>query len=62
MKENQKPLSAFDEDHGGKTNGLAIRIGNTTYVLNLHFSQTSKLTLEDKIKQLIRKDMERLSL
>ena len=38
---------------------LTLRIGNTSYVLGLHFSETSKLTLEDKIKKLIRRDIER---
>ena len=37
---------------------LMLRIGNTSYVLGLHFSETSKLTLEDKIKKLIRRDIE----
>ena len=38
---------------------LTLRIGNTTYVLGLHFSETSKLALEDKIKKLVRRDIER---
>lgn len=38
---------------------LTLRIGNTSYVLGLHSSETSKLTLEDKIKKLIRRDIER---
>ena len=38
---------------------LTLRIGNTSFVLGLHFSETSKLTLEDKIKKLIRRDIER---
>ena len=37
---------------------LTLRIGNTSYVLGLHFSETSKLTLEDKIKKLIRGDIQ----
>ena len=28
-------------------------IGNTTYVVRVHFSETSKETLKDKIKRLI---------
>ena len=28
-------------------------IGNTTYVVRVHFSETAKETLEDKIKRLI---------
>ena len=32
-------------------------IGNTTYVVCVHFSETSKETMEDKIKRLIREDV-----
>ena len=28
-------------------------IGNTTYVVRVHFSETAKETMEDKIKRLI---------
>ena len=33
-------------------------IGNTTYVVRVHFSETSKETMEDKVKRLIREDVE----
>ena len=33
-------------------------IGNTTYVVRVHFSETAKETLEDKVKRLIREDIE----
>ncbi|MFI3175489.1 MAG: transposon-encoded TnpW family protein [Bacillota bacterium] len=29
------------------------KIGNTTYQVSLHFSETSKETMEDKIKKLL---------
>jgi hypothetical protein len=29
-------------------------IGNTTYVVHVHFSETTKVTLEEKIERLIR--------
>ncbi len=32
-------------------------IGNTTYVVLVHFCETSKETLGDKIKRLIRENM-----
>ena len=32
-------------------------IGNTTYVVCVHFSETAKETLEDKIKRLVRDEM-----
>ena len=33
-------------------------IGNTTYMVRVHFSETSKETMEDKVKRLIREDVE----
>ena len=38
--------------------GLIMKSGNKTYIIDLHFSETSKETLEDKVKKLIRKDVE----
>ena len=32
-------------------------IGQTTYFVSVHFSQTSKETLKDKIKRLLRGEM-----
>ena len=37
---------------------LRIKIGRTTFLVNLHFNENSKETLDDKVKQLIRKDVE----
>lgn len=37
---------------------LSMRIGNTTYLVGIHFSETSKDTLADKVKKLIRRDLE----
>ena len=34
-----------------------MRMGNTTYVIGVHFSKESKDTLEDKIKRLMRDDV-----
>ena len=31
-------------------------IGNTTYVVRVHFSETSRETLKDKIKRLVREE------
>ena len=33
-------------------------IGNTAYVVRVHFSETSKETMEDKVKRLIQDDVE----
>jgi len=38
--------------------GLIMKSGSKTYVIGLHFSETSKDTLEDKVKKLIKKDVE----
>ena len=35
---------------------LLKRIGSTTFVVSVHFSQTSKDTLEDKILRLIERE------
>ena len=37
---------------------LIMKSNGTTFLIGLHFSETSKETLEDKIKKLIRKDVE----
>jgi hypothetical protein len=50
----------------GKTNTTAAktkpphivkRIGNTTYKVNVHFSTTSKETINDKIMRLLQNDV-----
>ena len=38
--------------------GLVMKSGNKTFIIGLHFSETSKDTLEDKVKKLIKKDVE----
>lgn len=38
--------------------GLVLKRGNKTFLIGLHFSETSKETLEDKVKKLIKKDVE----
>lgn len=34
-----------------------MKLGNTTYVVGVHFSQTAKDTLEDKMKRLMKDDV-----
>ncbi len=36
---------------------FVMRMGNTTYVIGVHFSKESKDTLEDKMKRLMRDDV-----
>lgn len=38
--------------------GFNMQSGNTTFVVGLHFSESCKETLDDKLKKLIRKDVE----
>ena len=37
---------------------LTMKIGNTTLLIGIHFNQDSKETMEDKIRKLIRRDIE----
>jgi hypothetical protein len=39
---------------------LVKRIGKTTYKVNIHFSTTSKETMSDKIKRLLRYEAGRM--
>ncbi len=41
-----------------ETSRLIMKSGNKTFIIGLHFSETSKDTLEDKMKKLIIKDVE----
>ncbi|WP_409968016.1 transposon-encoded TnpW family protein [Bengtsoniella intestinalis] len=36
------------------------KVGNTTYHVNLHFSQTSTETLEDKIERFMMREVEEI--
>ena len=38
--------------------GMILNSGGTTFLIGLHFSETSKDTLEDKVKKLIKKNVE----
>ena len=40
-------------DEKPKSTTFTKKIGRTTYVVDVHFSETSKETMEDKIKRLI---------
>ena len=40
---------------------MVKKIGKTTYRVTIHFSETSKETMSDKIKRLILNDCERIS-
>ena len=36
------------------------QIGKTTYIVRLHFSETAKETMEDKIKRLLREEVSKM--
>ena len=36
------------------------QIGKTTYIVRVHFSQTAKETMEDKIKRLLREEVHKM--
>ena len=36
------------------------QIGKTPYIVRVHFSQTAKETMEDKIKRLLREEVRRM--
>ena len=40
---------------------ITTKIGNTTYEVNVYFSETSKETFTDKITRLIKNDIEKIS-
>lgn len=37
---------------------LELREGNTTFLIGLHFSENTRETIGDKVKKLIRKDVQ----
>ena len=38
------------------------QIGKTTYIVRVHFSETAKETMEDKIKRMLREEVRRCNL
>ena len=38
------------------------QIGKTTYIVHVHFSETAKETMEDKIKRLLREEVRKMGL
>ena len=38
------------------------QIGKTTYIVRVHFSETAKETMEDKIKRLLREEVRKMRL
>lgn len=40
-----------------QSGSFSMQMDNTTYVIGIHFSKTSKETLDDKVKRLIQRDV-----
>lgn len=54
MSENTTSTKAPKKTPAGSFN---MRVGNTTYIVGVHFSKESRDTLEDKVKRLMRDDV-----
>ena len=54
MTQNTTTAKAHKAAPAGTFN---MRMGNTTYVVGVHFNKDSKDTLEDKMKRLMRDDV-----
>ena len=54
MEQNQNTIKSPKTVPAGTFN---MKIGKTTYVIDVYFSQTSKETMEDKVKRLIHDDV-----
>ena len=39
---------------------FSMKLGKTTYMVGVHFSQTAKETMEDKIKRMLREEVHRM--
>ena len=51
----QQPVSKFDTPPC-----VRKTIDKTTYIVRVHFSQTAKETMEDKIKRLLREEVRKM--
>ena len=57
--QTQKPCAARTQSSYAHAEPLKLtkRIGSTTYTVSVHFSQTSKETVEDKLLRLMERDV-----
>lgn len=53
MEQNQNTIKSPKAAPAGTFN---MKVGKTTYVIDVYFSETSKETMEDKVKRLIHDD------
>ena len=45
---------------GPKIDTVRKQIGKTTYIVRVHFSETAKETMEDKIKRMLREEVRKM--
>ena len=56
MNKNAEQRSPTDGNTALTAHTITRRIGQTTYKVNVHFSRTSRETMNDKIMRLIKND------
>ena len=54
----EKNFSSGDNMTPKTEPSLTFRAGGTTYIIGLHFNSKANETIEDKVRKLIRKDIE----
>ena len=56
----RKETNTATADKANERLALVKKIGKTTYRVNIHFSTTSRETMNDKIKRLLRNEVQRM--
>ena len=58
LEQNPQPDKEGEDVSPEVQPDLRMKIGRTTFLVKLHFKEDGTETLEDKVKNLIRKDVE----
>mgnify|MGYP002660668818 CR=1 FL=1 len=58
MTENRNTAAQTTAQHTAPT--VRNQINGTTYIVRVHFSETAKETMEDKIKRLLREEVRKM--
>ena len=61
-EKNTPEMTAAPQTGAGQKDAPALvkKIGKTTYVVRVHFSETSKETMSDKIKRMLKNEVEQM--
>lgn len=61
-EKNAHEMTAAPQTGAGQKDAPALvkKIGKTTYVVRVHFSETSKETMSDKIKRILKNEVEQM--